>query len=62
MIKGTAVNHGGRTSGYSVPTPVAQGEVIADALGAAGVDPRSLSYLEAHGTGTSSATRSRSAV
>ncbi|MEU3613369.1 SDR family NAD(P)-dependent oxidoreductase [Streptomyces sp. NPDC006872] len=53
VIKGTAVNHGGRTSGYSVPTPVAQGEVIADALTAAGVDPRSLSYLEAHGTGTS---------
>ncbi|WP_238697480.1 SDR family NAD(P)-dependent oxidoreductase, partial [Streptomyces sp. E2N166] len=53
VIKGTAVNHGGRTSGYSVPTPAAQGEVIADALDAAGVDPRSLSYLEAHGTGTS---------
>ncbi|GAA4894946.1 SDR family NAD(P)-dependent oxidoreductase [Streptomyces coeruleoprunus] len=53
VIKGTAVNHGGRTTGYSVPTPVAQGEVIADALTAAGVDPRSLSYLEAHGTGTS---------
>ncbi|MBM7440074.1 polyketide synthase PksL [Streptomyces sp. HB132] len=53
VIKGTAVNHGGRTSGYSVPTPVAQGEVIAEALTAAGVDPRALSYLEAHGTGTS---------
>jgi polyketide synthase PksL len=53
VIKGTALNHGGRTSGYSVPTPVAQGEVIAGALMAAGVDPRSLSYLEAHGTGTS---------
>ncbi|MFI5685499.1 SDR family NAD(P)-dependent oxidoreductase [Streptomyces sp. NPDC051636] len=53
VIKGTAVNHGGRTSGYSVPTPVAQGEVIADALASAGVDPRTLSYLEAHGTGTS---------
>ncbi|MEZ3179518.1 SDR family NAD(P)-dependent oxidoreductase [Streptomyces pimonensis] len=53
VIKGTAVNHGGRTSGYSVPTPVAQGEVIADALASAGVDPRALSYLEAHGTGTS---------
>ncbi|WP_328877600.1 SDR family NAD(P)-dependent oxidoreductase [Streptomyces sp. NBC_00299] len=53
VIKGTAVNHGGRTSGYSVPTPVAQGEVIADALAAAGVDPRAVSYLEAHGTGTS---------
>ncbi|MGP4089512.1 SDR family NAD(P)-dependent oxidoreductase, partial [Streptomyces sp. KR55] len=53
VIKGTAVNHGGRTSGYSVPTPLAQGKVIAEALAAAGVDPRALSYLEAHGTGTS---------
>ncbi|MGW5370819.1 SDR family NAD(P)-dependent oxidoreductase [Streptomyces sp. NPDC004011] len=53
VIKATAVNHGGRTSGYSVPTPVAQGEVIADALAAAGVDPGALGYLEAHGTGTS---------
>ncbi|MDN0200051.1 SDR family NAD(P)-dependent oxidoreductase [Streptomyces sp. S.PNR 29] len=53
VIKGTALNHGGRTSGYSVPTPVAQGEVIADAFAAAGVDPRAVSYLEAHGTGTS---------
>ncbi|MEH0580465.1 SDR family NAD(P)-dependent oxidoreductase [Streptomyces sp. B21-108] len=52
VIKGTAVNHGGRTPGYSVPSPVAQGEVIADALVAAGVDARTLGYLEAHGTGT----------
>ncbi|WP_346172507.1 SDR family NAD(P)-dependent oxidoreductase [Streptomyces cuspidosporus] len=52
VIKGTAVNHGGRSPGYSVPDPVAQGEVIAAALSAAGVDPRALSYLEAHGTGT----------
>ncbi|MFF7638221.1 SDR family NAD(P)-dependent oxidoreductase [Kitasatospora sp. NPDC008050] len=53
VIKGSALNHGGRTTGYSVPTPVAQGQVIARALTEAGVDPRSLSYLEAHGTGTS---------
>ncbi|WP_327070796.1 SDR family NAD(P)-dependent oxidoreductase [Kitasatospora sp. NBC_01302] len=53
VIKGTALNHGGRTTGYSVPTPVAQGQVIARALTEAGVDPRALSYLEAHGTGTS---------
>ncbi|MFJ9773643.1 SDR family NAD(P)-dependent oxidoreductase [Kitasatospora sp. NPDC101157] len=53
VIKGTALNHGGRTTGYSVPTPVAQGDVIAQAVRAAGVDPRALSYLEAHGTGTS---------
>ncbi|NEC91059.1 SDR family NAD(P)-dependent oxidoreductase [Streptomyces sp. SID12501] len=53
VIKGTAVNHGGRSPGYSVPSPAAQGEVIADALRAARVDPRALSYIEAHGTGTS---------
>ncbi|WP_371657292.1 SDR family NAD(P)-dependent oxidoreductase [Streptomyces sp. NBC_00280] len=53
VIKGTAVNHGGRSPGYSVPSPAAQGEVIADALRAARVDPRTLSYIEAHGTGTS---------
>ncbi|WP_051847003.1 SDR family NAD(P)-dependent oxidoreductase [Streptomyces sp. NRRL F-5053] len=52
VIKGSALNHGGRSPGYSVPDPVAQGEVIAAALSAAGVDPRALSYLEAHGTGT----------
>ncbi|MDJ0460313.1 SDR family NAD(P)-dependent oxidoreductase [Streptomyces sp. H27-C3] len=53
VIKGTALNHGGRTHGFSVPSPVAQGDVIARALGRAGVDPRSMTYLEAHGTGTS---------
>lgn len=53
IIKATALNHGGRTSGYSVPNPVAQGEVIARCLRGAGVDPRTLSYVEAHGTGTS---------
>ncbi|MEU4800289.1 SDR family NAD(P)-dependent oxidoreductase [Streptomyces sp. NPDC023327] len=52
VIKATALNHGGRTSGYSVPSPSAQGAVIAEALTASGVDTRSLGYLEAHGTGT----------
>ncbi|MGW7276269.1 SDR family NAD(P)-dependent oxidoreductase [Streptomyces sp. NPDC054864] len=52
VIKATALNHGGRTSGYSVPSPSAQGAVIAEALTASGLDTRSLGYLEAHGTGT----------
>ncbi len=52
LIRGSAVNHGGKTNGYSVPNPVAQGEVVADALRAAGVNARELSYVEAHGTGT----------
>ncbi|WP_063050878.1 thioester reductase domain-containing protein [Nocardia arthritidis] len=52
LILGSAVNHGGQTSGYSVPHPGAQAEVIGEALRAAGVDPTAIDYLEAHGTGT----------
>jgi len=52
VIKGSAINHGGRTAGGTVPNPVAQAEVIADALATAGVNPRSISCVEAHGTGT----------
>ncbi len=53
VIKGSAINAGGRTSGFTVPNPVAQGEVVARALRSAGVDPRTVTYVEAHGTGTS---------
>jgi acyl transferase domain-containing protein/NAD(P)-dependent dehydrogenase (short-subunit alcohol dehydrogenase family)/acyl carrier protein len=53
VIKGSAINHSGKTSGATVPNPTAQAEVITDALKAAKVDPRTLSYIEAHGTGTS---------
>lgn len=52
VIKGTAVNHGGKTSGYTVPNPKAQTKVIVNALRKAQVDPRTISYVEAHGTGT----------
>lgn len=53
VIKATAVNHGGRTNGFTVPNPNAQASVIGQALREAGIDPRSISYVEAHGTGTS---------
>ncbi|UJF34779.1 beta-ketoacyl synthase N-terminal-like domain-containing protein [Paenibacillus hexagrammi] len=52
VIKGTAVNHDGKTFGYSVPNPVAQAEVIKKALETANINPRTISYVEAHGTGT----------
>lgn len=53
VVKGSAVNHGGRTNGYTVPDPKAQAKVIQQALKAASIDPRTISYIEAHGTGTS---------
>jgi acyl transferase domain-containing protein/acyl carrier protein len=52
LIKGTAVNHGGRTNGYTVPNPAAQADLIIQALRRSAIDPVTLSYLEAHGTGT----------
>jgi polyketide synthase PksN len=53
IIKGTAINHDGKTNGFTVPNPNAQSSVIGRALKAGGIDPRTISYLEAHGTGTS---------
>ena len=52
IIAGTAVNHGGHTSGFTVPNPTAQAELIKDALARSGLEPERVSYLEAHGTGT----------
>ncbi len=52
VIRSAVVNHGGRTSGYMVPNPKAQAELVAMAIEKAGIDPRSIGYIEAHGTGT----------
>lgn len=52
LIKGTAMNHGGASNGYTVPSPVLQAQVISQAMKNAAVKPDSVSYIEAHGTGT----------
>jgi acyl transferase domain-containing protein/acyl-CoA synthetase (AMP-forming)/AMP-acid ligase II/acyl carrier protein/ubiquinone/menaquinone biosynthesis C-methylase UbiE len=52
VIRGTSINHGGKTNGYTVPNPKAQGELIRTALEKSGVNARTVSYIEAHGTGT----------
>jgi len=52
VIKSVVVNHGGRTSGYTVPSPKAQADLIRAALDKAGVNAHSIGYIEAHGTGT----------
>ncbi len=53
VIKGTSINHGGRTNGYTIPNPNRQGDLILTALDKSGVVPDRISYVEAHGTGTS---------
>lgn len=53
VVLGNAVNNDGAAKvGFSAPSVEGQAEVIAQALGVAGVDPRSIGYIEAHGTGT----------
>src|SRR5207244_1581918 len=51
-IKGSAVNHGGRAASLTAPSPQAQADVLAAAYDDAGIDISTVSYLEAHGTGT----------
>ncbi len=53
VIKGTAVtNDGDRKVGFTAPSVYGQKEAIQRALQFAGVDPRTIGYVECHGTGT----------
>ena len=52
VIRGSAVNSDGRSSGITVPNGVAQQDVIRRALAVAGVPGSRVGYVETHGTGT----------
>ena len=52
LIRGSAVNHDGASSGLTVPSERAQEELIRQAVQQAGIRPEQVSYVEAHGTGT----------
>ncbi|WP_372585196.1 polyketide synthase Pks13 [Mycobacteroides abscessus] len=52
IIAGSAVNHDGRSNGLLAPNPDAQAEVLRKAYKDAGIDPRNVDVIEAHGTGT----------
>jgi len=53
VILGSAINNdGSRKVGYLAPSVEGQAEVVAEALGVAGVEAREISYVETHGTGT----------
>lgn len=53
LIRGSAVNHDGKSSGLTVPNGIAQQKVIRQALKNSKVNATDVSYIEAHGTGTS---------
>ncbi|HEY0637953.1 MAG TPA: beta-ketoacyl synthase N-terminal-like domain-containing protein, partial [Pseudonocardiaceae bacterium] len=53
VILGSAINNDGAAkAGYAAPSAEGQAAVIRAALAAAGAEPASIGYLEAHGTGT----------
>ena len=52
VILGDIANAGGKTSGFTVPNPGAQAELIAEAVRRSGLTASDIGYVEAHGTGT----------
>lgn len=53
VIRGTALDQDGRSSGLTVPNGPAQTRLLQQALADAGLGPDDIDFVEAHGTGTS---------
>ena len=52
VIRGSAINHGGKSQTLTSPNAYAQSQVIQEAYKRAGIAPDRVSYVEAHGTAT----------
>ena len=52
VIRSTSENHGGKANTLTSPNPVAHKNLLIKAYQDADIDPRDVSYIEAHGTGT----------
>ena len=53
VVRGTAINQDGASSGVTVPNGRAQQALVRQALAASKLDPSDIDFVEAHGTGTS---------
>ncbi len=52
VVRASAINHDGPSSGLTVPNKTAQTALIRQALAQADITGKQVSYVEAHGTGT----------
>ncbi|MCL6589237.1 MAG: KR domain-containing protein [Firmicutes bacterium] len=52
VLKGSTVNQDGNSIGITAPNVLAQEDMLVKAWRDAGVEPETISYIEAHGTGT----------
>lgn len=52
VIKGTAINHGGKASALTAPNPKAQTALLKKAIENAKINVAEIGYIETHGTGT----------
>ena len=52
IVRGTGINHDGKKSGITLPSPEAQEQLTRSVYKSAGLEPVETEYVECHGTGT----------
>ncbi|PCC69165.1 type I polyketide synthase [Nannocystis exedens] len=52
LVRGSAINQDGRSTGLTAPNVLSQQALLRDALARAGLAPEQVAYIETHGTGT----------
>ena len=52
LLCGSAESHGGRAHSLTTPNPIAQTQLLEKVYKEANIDPRTVTYIETHGTGT----------
>jgi acyl transferase domain-containing protein len=52
VVKGSAINQDGKTKGITAPSMLSQKALLHEAYEKASINPETVGYIEAHGTGT----------